>query len=344
MVFWKTYPLSVFFRTLYPRDAFVPLLFDRHVLESPSGKKVEIYTSELSDKKTLEKVLNQVRIYLRSYFGNPPETPILNIPILHLLGKKDHILIVRDISENIIGCIRYKYLGLFDYSQEEIYSEDCFCIHPEWRRKGIGDYLLQSLHNYVNQNNIPFSIFLKEGRALSIIHKPHISGFYVYTETPRNTQKPFCETIQISADKAFELIDIFQEFNNNSLFVIRRRDPDNQIWLLFTKNIHRILVCVQNTFQITDRYPDSQSEPESRTQKRIGWITTWFETSLIPESYKTEAISQILYLVRKEYDYIWANSIWIPESLNWKKDGPFHWYTYQWATNINIKKSYCITL
>jgi hypothetical protein len=349
MVFWTSYPITHYFKGIYPLHSFISLQFTKQYIKSPTGKEAEIYTFENNENS--KQKLQIIQFFLKTYFGNPPKTPILNIPISELLNFKDTIIIVNDLSNNIVGCIRYKYIGKLIINSEnidhDIYCEDCFCIHPDWRKKGLGDYILTVLHNYVNKNNIPYSIFIKEGTQLGIILKPMYSSYYVYTSTKNiQNQNQNPENIQnISPEKALKIMNIFQEFfEPNKYMIIHNPNNINQIWKLYSNNVNKILVCFQDTYQITYNNLDENIDKSDNYPKRIGWITAWFETKNIPDNIKEIAINELINSVKDIFDYIWANSEWIPNSMNWKKDGPFHIYNYQWATNINIKKNYCITL
>jgi GNAT superfamily N-acetyltransferase len=166
MVFWKTYPKNII-KKAFNNATFTDLSFERPDIQTPTGYNYEILN------KPHTKILTEIQKFIKTHFGSPPNTPVLDIPADKLLNEKDIILYVRDKTGHIAGCIRYHYLGQFISDKgQEIYCEDCFCIHPKWRKKGVGDYLLTQLHIYVNKNNIPYSMFLKEGAQLSIINPP----------------------------------------------------------------------------------------------------------------------------------------------------------------------------
>jgi hypothetical protein len=229
-----------------------------------------------------------------------------------------------------VGCIRYHYLGIFvTNNSQEIYCEDCFCIHPNWRKKGLGDYLLTKLHIFVNKNNIPYSMFLKEGPKLSIINEPFYSGLYVFRETKKSEIK---NITSLTITQAYSLMDIFREFNRN-LFVIRNNRSKNQHWKLYQKDTNKILVCFQDAYQRFD---------ENGKIKKIGWITGWFESSNVTDNFREEASKELSDSMYELFNYIWANSKWVGKHSEWKIDGYFNWYLYQWTSNINIKSSYCI--
>jgi len=318
-MFWTNYPLKKIIQEKCNNEVFKELIFERKNIESPTG--VEGYIIDRTSKK-----IKEVRYFLIKYFGKPPQTPVLDIPEDKLLDERDYILVVRDIDNNIVGCIRYHYLGLFvTGNNQEIYCEDCFCIHPKWRKKGVGDYLLTKLHLFVNKKNIPYSMFLKEGPKLSIINEPFYSGIYVFRETCSSEAK---NTTSLTITQAYSLMDIFRQFNRN-LFVIRNNKSTNQYWKLYQKDTSKILACFQDTYQRFE-------------EKKIGWITGWFESSNVTDNFRKEASKELADSMVSTFDYIWANSEWIGDLNEWKIDGNFNWYLYQWTTNISIKGSYCI--
>lgn len=324
MVFWKTYPIKNIIKRIKNTNTFIELEFERENIESPTGYKYEILD------RLDYKILKELQVYIKTYFGS---YPILDIPIDKILGEKDIVLYVRDNTGIIAGCIRYHYLGQFlSSNNEDIYCEDCFCIHPKWRKKGVGDYLLTQLHIYVNKNNIPYSMFLKEGPPLTMINIPFYSGLYVYKKLEKIQESQ--HIVSLSIQSAYKLIDIFKEFNN--LFIVRNEKSNNQVWKLYKKDKYNILVCFQDTYQIFE---------ENTKQQKLGWVTAWFESPDLPDNIREEASNILADSMYKEFDYIWMNRLWVNnygKGTNWKIDGPFHWYLYQWATNISIKTNYCI--
>lgn len=327
MVFWKTYPIENIYKTIINKYPFHSLIFNKNNINNIS---IDLTLNIINKDNYNIYLLKEISLFLRTYFGSPPNTPILDIPINTLLNSNDHILFIKNTKEQIIACIRYHYLGIFITSNNEpIYCIDCFCIHPEWRKKDLGDYLLTTLHNYVNQNNIPYSMFLKEGKQLGIIHRPLYKGIYTYKEL-KNTKSLNIKSL--NTYQAYKIIDIFLEFNKN-IFVIQNKDNTNQIWKLYKKNSKYILACFQDTYQ-TFR--------EKGQNKKIGWITAWFESSNMSDNCREEASIELADAMFSSFDYIWANKQWTGTSNLWKEDGPFYWYLYQWTTSIHLGKSYCI--
>ena len=264
-----------------------------------------------------------VREHLLAHFGEPPHKPTFDIPESELLGPQDHLMIVRDESGEIAGCIRYHYLGEF-VTQEHIYCVDCFCIHPRWRKRGVGDYLLTQLHIFVNENNIPYSIFLKEGPSLSIFSSPHYSGVYVYRAL--QAQPPSPQIHHLSMEKAHRLLAIHQQVRPDT-FMILHKNSERQRWILWKYKTEYVLACVQDTYQ-------------RRESRKMGWITAWIESPSLTR--REEASKQIADACYPMFDDLWMNRLWVGNSKEWIMDGGFHWYLYQWTTSISLGQSYAI--
>jgi hypothetical protein len=131
-MFWTSYPILNIIQAKFNKDIFKSQIFDKQSITLPNGMH-----SIIVNKNENTNLIPDIKIFIKKNFGSPPKTPILDIPEDKLLGSKDHIIIVRDIDKNIIGCIRYHYLGIFVTSDnQEIYCEDCFTVHKKWRGKG----------------------------------------------------------------------------------------------------------------------------------------------------------------------------------------------------------------
>jgi GNAT superfamily N-acetyltransferase len=309
MVFWTTYPISNVFHTFLHNHVFSSQVIEKDPIESPTGRSIEIGTPE------------EVCHFLRSYFGDPPRTPILEL----VIDPMDHLLIVRDQADQIVGTVRYHYIGRLSHP---IYLVDAFCIHPTWRGKGVGDYLLTELHRYANQHNIPYALFLKEGRPLSIFHPPIYTGWYAYRSITEYRSSPF--VIDLDGTTAYRIMDIYKLFQPNML-LIRNEHTPNQIWKWFKKDQSSILIGIQDTFQRIKN-------------EKMGWITTWIESPIITEEIRGAAVDAIADHLFPIFDWLWINEKWKGTSTKWKRDGAFHWYTYQWATSLSMDKSYGIMM
>jgi len=319
MVFWTNYSFSILFNS-FSTNHFKASTFVRERLPLSNGISCTIFTpTNLVQYKRL-----QICSYLRTYFGNPPSTPVLDIPEQSILGPYD-LIIVLEYNGLIVGTIRYHYIGEYLPNKENIYCVDCFCIHPTWRKKGLGDFLLTELHHYANEHNIPYCMFLKEGQLLQTIHFPFYTGTYVYRQLSHRKHHPSF-VYKLSVEKAYRLMDQWTQIQPH-LFIIRNRQSTNQEWLLYKRGIYYVLACIQNTFQKKDN-------------QQMGWITAWLESPYMVDSIRSEASEQIS--ATSSFDYLWMNKEWVGDSKLWKTDGLFHWYSYQWTTGLTIGKSYCI--
>lgn len=311
MVFWTTYP---FWKEIGNRSRFRSEIVIRDPIPSPTGREAQ--------KAEMESI-PEIRSFLKKHFGDPPRTPILEL----VIDPMDHVLFVRDETSQIAGTIRYHFIGnLITSRSEPIYVVDAFCVHPKWRKSGVGDYLLTELNQYVNANEIPYSIFLKEGKPLSILRVPLYTGWYRYREIVehRDSNKIMDLTIQ----QAYRIMDIYRTTQPN-LLIIRNEKTTNQIWKLFRSDQSSILIGIQDTYQRID-------------QKRMGWITTWIESPLIDDQIREEAVNAVA--DSSTFDFLWSNERWIGNSERWKRDGAFHWYTYQWSTAVPIDVSYSVMM
>jgi predicted N-acetyltransferase YhbS len=252
--------------------------------------------------------LQEVQQFLHSYFRIHPDV-IYNIPLKEL--EQDFVLIVR-IYKKLVGCIRYHYVGTIE---EDIHLVDCFCVHPEWRGKGIGDFLLHDLHHRMMHK--PYAIFLKEGSLLPAI--PFYSSMYAYRFIK---DKPVNNIIEVPTKNAYRLMQIYKKSRD---FFMIARPTDNQYWRLYKNGIHSILACVQDTYQTLHG-------------KRMGWITAWIESPGITDTMRGDASYQLSEV--PGFDMIWMDWNYCNKK-DWIMDGEFHWYTYQWTSGISIDKSYC---
>ena len=271
MVFWKTYPIKNIIKSKYNNDIFKDLQFE----------KDDIYDVKILDRDI--ESIRDIKNFIKINFGGHNK-PVLDIPEDKIYDNKDIILYVKDIE--IVGCIRYHYIGLF--LDKNMYCVDCFCIHPLCRKKGIGDILLTKLHIYVNKNKIPYSMFLKEGHPLNIIVTPLCSGTYIYRKIDDSNVS---NIIKLTIDKAYKLLDIYNEFN--PIFIIKNKENTNQHWRIYINGSCKVLACIQDTYQYLNG-------------KKMGWITAWLESPITDEERK-EALKQISNSMYTIFYYIWGN-------------------------------------
>jgi GNAT superfamily N-acetyltransferase len=326
MVFWNTYPFSLCWKTLWNRNRFQELVFEKDPSPSPTHQNAILLSQQDVPN------LSRIRLFLQQYFGHPPETPILDIPESSLVTEKDLLFYVEDEIGTIAGCIRYHFLGAFlTDNRQPMYVVDCFCIHPSWRKRGVGDYLLTVLHRYANQQGIPYCLFLKEGSLLSIIHTPLFSSRYVYKQVESTMIAHNIQTL--SYQRAHQMLHLFHELQPERCIIVNEERGDNQWWKLYQKDGVMILVCFQSAHQWF---------MEKGQTRRIGWVTCWLESPNATSAHRAEASEQLSDSMAGIFDYIWINEEWTGQSPKWAMDGAFHWYAYQWTTSIHLKGGYCI--
>ena len=294
MVFWDTYHAN----GIQSRDP----------IPSPTGRTIE----SMNDPE-------EIRAFLRTHFGTPPMTPTLDLTF----DPEDHVLVVRDQTDQIAGTIRYHFIGY--YRTIPIHVVDAFCIHPIWRKKGVGEYLLTELHRYANERQIPYALFLKEGAPLSILHPPAYTGWYRYRELTEHRSSS--KVIDLSVSLAFRIMEVYQRFQPDMIVIRNQRS----IWKWFRSDRRSILIGIQDTHQRIGL-------------KKMGWITAWIESPQITDELRAEAMDAVADGLYPTFDYLWSNERWIGNSTRWKRDGAFHWYTYQWSIDVPIGGSYAMMM
>ena len=302
-------------------NRFISITRDIAVPPSPTGY---IFTAVQTETD-----IENIRQFLRQWFGRPPNSPRLDNPIC----ERDQILLSVRYKINgglhIAGTVRYKYTG--NFNGHPINIIDCFCIHPEWRKRGIGTYLLSALHHYTNSVGRKWSIFLKEGRVLPITQTPFYSSLYKYR---RICSDIFITNVQtIGVEVALKIIGVFKLLRPD-VFIITNNQTLNQKWRLYSVGKYWILAVIQDTYQI---HPYNYG--------KIGFCAGVIESIGFPQSLRKDALLQITEV--SEFSWMWVDTMWIDDISHgsiWNIDGPFHWYAYQWTTSIKPSRDYCIMI
>jgi len=328
MGFWNTPPFV--WGHLWCTTPFQPLIFDKDPIPPPVDGTWGI--AQRMDPRDIEQK-KQIRDFLRVFFGTPPTSPELDIPEEHLVGPLDVLFYVTDNTNQVTGCVRYHYLG--QLTSNPMYLVDCFCIHPRYRKQGLADYLLTTLHRFANNHGIPYALFLKEGAPLPIWSIPLYTSSYVYKQVKHQIAGHNLQ--HLTPEEGHRLLDTFCNIVPNT-FVIRPTTTYNQSWRLYRASRHQmILACVQDSFQWL-REANGQ-------RKKMGWFTAWLESPTMTDDCRAHAITEMADSMEGQLEYVWANKAWIGSSkvtTEWKEDGAFHWYAYQWNTNLHLKSGYCI--
>jgi len=320
MVFWNIIPYYS------AQSPFSSHIIEKDAISSPTGNTAVRITRETATPELIVEICT----YLRTHFGNPPHTPVLDIPESQLLLQHDYLFYIRDKEGQMVGTIRYRYTGklLVDTSAicPDIYRVDAFCIRPDWRKKGVGDYLLTELQRYVNTKGHHYSMFLKEGPQLSIMHRPLYSGTYVYRSIKAKQVTQVIQVQTISNVQAYHMLHVYHSMYPNVCII--RNQHGNQHWRYYKDGYSTILACFQDTYQRLH-------------EKRMAWCTAWLESSVVTDEIRKEAAIELTDTL-PSFDYVWMNKRWVGNHLAWKQDGGFHWYTYQWSTNLELDGSMCI--
>jgi GNAT superfamily N-acetyltransferase len=321
MVFWTIAPQ-------YSIQApFSSHVIEKDIIPSPIGNAAIHITRATATPE----LVTEICTYVRTYFGNPPHTPVLDIPESCLLLEHDYLFLIRDKEGKIAGTIRYRYTGelLVDTSSAicpSIYRVDAFCIRPDWRKKGVGDYLLTELQHYATTNGQPYAMFLKEGPYLSITHVPLYSSTYVYRDIQATQVTQVTHVRQCSSAQAYHMLVVYHRMYPNICII--RNQHGNQHWRYYKQGYSTILACFQDTYQRLEG-------------KKIAWCTAWLESSVVTDEIRMEAAIELTNTL-PSFDYVWMNRRWVGNHSAWKQDGGFHWYTYQWSTNCILDVSMCI--
>jgi GNAT superfamily N-acetyltransferase len=264
---------------------------------------------------------SNIRFFLKTYFGNPPLTPLLRPH----LSNEDIILYVRENSsiESIVGCIRYTYAGNFE--EEIIYKIDCFCIHPRWRKKSVGSYLLSALHKETMERGLCYSIFLKESAPIYALTHPFYSSMYMFKRIHPSSHSYIIQWPL--EEQVFKIIHVFKSLYPNLFILINHKTTE---WRLFKYRDYILFIGCQESFQ---EHPETKSP--------IGWVTGWLESPRLtwrPD--RSQIIDAMLSTL--PYKWFWTDKRWVEEAIGWKEDGPFHWYSYQWKPTLTPSGNYIL--
>jgi len=289
-------------------DRFMPLL--RHVTKPQSNP-------DLRFELCTEAQVAEVTTFLTQYFSKSTKTH----PVLHpTLSPSSHeiILIARDQTDLLVGCIRYKFSGVFQ--QQPIHCIDCFCVHPMYRGSGLASQLLLEIHEYTNRLGKRYSIFLKEGKPVPSV-SPFYSSTYVYKAISGSDRSNKLMK-QITPELASRLVSIYQQFYPDTFWIHSVTNP-NQSWYLYKQNAEFLLVCLQDSFQTFQG-------------QRIGWLTACFRSGSV-------SINTVIGSVQT-YGWIWMDRAFLRDEKGWLEDGAFHWYGYQWTSCLRPKGCYGIVV
>lgn len=342
-MFWSHYPWWKHF--LPSPSAFTSHAFQPPPLPfSPEEGQLRI----LSRPTREDRLLEQVCRFLTEHFASQPRL------VFHpdtLLGEGDILLVVTSVLPSppalpILGTIRYHPIGhLFSWEQP-IHLVDAFCLHPAYRGKGLGAYLLAELHHIAHRMGRPHALFLKEGPCLPVLPLPMYSGQYVYRRlSPVSESIHSSSLLVITPSQAHKWITIYHQCQPRTLLLVNPK-ARSQHWRVYRREHQWILACFQETHQrFLPKGQERQEgyEGQERPQDRIGWCTVWLESPDVTTEERHKASLLLSDAVSSEFEWMWMNQEWTGGEP-WIRDGVFHWYTYQWTTNLSMRRGYALMM
>jgi len=278
--------------------------------------------------------------FLQNFFGQPPARPRL-LPNLSP-SISEHILTIQThqthqthqahLSETsqskIIGSIRYRANAcLFLPANVQISVIDCFCVHPSYQKKGIGTALLSHLHHFTMKRGHKYSIFLKEGAPIFAPIPPLYSSTYAYRR-PQPRRSP--NVRQIYQFQAVALVKLYcQIFTNTFVLLPSTNNRTKTYWFFWLgPDLKWLLAVFQDAYQ------------EHPSGGRIFTLSGVLSSPTLSPAHYQEALEETVSHFATHVpllSWIWTDASFIREQRNpadWQKDGPFHWYSYQWDTSL----------
>ena len=287
----------------------------------------------------------EVCAFLQTWFGSPPNHPRFVLTESELfLGPSDWILFLRCPSTHqLLGTLRYRFMGTLNNAPTEAEKDvsvvDCFCVHPAWRGKGVGDQLLTALHRLANPCRRPYALFVKEGSTARIPLLAAYTGSYVYRRlSPRLAISDVgrgSTLLPVPVRLAHRLLRVHHQVYPDR-FLLFPGHTRNQWWFLYRspqQTTASILIGIQDSYQ---------RAAAASSNGRMAWMTAWLPTTTITSEDRRRAIQEISQcpVLTNRFDWIWADRNMIGTHAEWKDDGVFQWYTYQWNTDATFQDGY----
>ena len=250
-------------------------------------------------------------------------------PIFHYQPLPEEKTLAIQDKTGIVGTLRSRPIGLFE--DNPIYLIDLYCVRPDWRKAGIGSYLLVELRRLCALEGIHHFIFLKEDKPLNILGvEPIYSSLYSYRYIKGLTGN----AQQLQTSHAYTLISSYLMLRPDT-FTILNRQSINQNWFIYKTSDAWILALIQNSYQAFAKTPSTGPET-------LGWCTGWIESPTVSAEFRSKAAEEITASASHLFDWIWMDYKWTGNSTQFALDGQFHWYSYNWNTCLTPGQSYII--
>jgi GNAT superfamily N-acetyltransferase len=263
--------------------------------------------------------------FLAKNFGNPPKTPVLQIPPSELYENSAHTFVWISDNSKPLGSIRYRP---WSKDNKRIYWQvDCFCVEKDSRSKGIGTWLLKYLHSWANSRGIPYAMFIKEGAPLVIPRLPFKTGVYAFIDIgglSLNANHGSLKQIPVSFAEKWVRPQASATTTATAIFPYDSDQNYTSFWYLYKSNSIWLVIRAEKTNQVGPT-------------GHLGWLTNIYESpswKTISFQEQTKYITNCTQLISKKNNWgsVWIDSSWveISEESPWKLDGPYFLYSFQW--------------
>jgi GNAT superfamily N-acetyltransferase len=246
-------------------------------------------------------------------------------------------LIVRsDETGHIIGCVSSAPIGRLQRNGSQAPTPfnlriiRDFCVHPAYRGKGVGSYLLFSVWEDARSIGEDAVIFLKEGPSISRAGPTLMSSPWIYRRM--REAEDVSKVQRVPWNALTHELKIFTAGRRDILFNIPGKIPRDSVALIYRTYRGAILAAFTRAHQ---QHPDDG--------EMICFETGWLEHGELLDGEKRDATLQLSAAAAAILDCYWVWSkcdgkkIW---DTPWKLDGQFHWYAFNWSPgfygNVNL--------
>jgi hypothetical protein len=206
-----------------------------------------------------------------------------------------------------------------------------FCVHPNFRKKGVGSRLLQAAWADIKQLGEAAAIFLKEGSPLLAAGLPIASGRWVYRFcTSSSTVAAATQICQIAPADAEHLLIDYAASEPRNLYNFYGSLAACQTRLYEYKGMRGSI--------LTAFTPAFQHHPSNR--RPIVYQTGFYEKGQILEQERLAAARAISEYVGSQLGgaWIWCDISFINGRAQppWLLDGPYYYYAFNWEPGPGI--------
>ena len=301
----------------------------QYSIYSPTGN--EYIHATLKDSNKIAKFLQQnYHTGSGATQETSPKCTITSDWISLQINQGTIYLLVYDNNKEIVGCISASQLGNIEPGNEiKIRLIREFCISSEWRKKGLGSYLLLKIWDVLKHISEDSVLFLKEGSPIPSAGIPLYSSRWLYKIIYNNQFEIYKSKI---IEKS-EYSHILKSFSDNYELSIYNTFPQNlhtDTLILYYKGFKGEILCA-----MTDA-------KQQMNEINMWYMTGWYVKGELLDSESCQAAEEFGKIIaaksRQHAVAVWLDEKVLTEAVtansNWKKDGPFNWYVFQLTTGI----------